>query len=158
MQLHRSFVRRNLAQSNMVAQRSITVGIQAQQGFLNRNFLFFLVPGWLAAKVWHFASSCSKIVRCNCQGRCRWRRPAWSEQEPSANPGAEVSLHSRPSLRRFHVRTWRAPADKKHGNELTPATETRDDVPLCAGVPQIQIPSVGSTAEFVRNTADSSQG
>jgi hypothetical protein len=37
---------------------------------LKRNFLFFLVPGWLAAKVWHFASSWSNTVWHNCQGRC----------------------------------------------------------------------------------------
>jgi hypothetical protein len=64
------FVRRNLAQSNIVAQRSITVVSKLSSGFLKRNFLFFLVPGWLAAKIWHFASSCSNTVRCNCQGRC----------------------------------------------------------------------------------------
>jgi hypothetical protein len=44
-------VKRNFAQSNIVAHRSINVASKLISGFLKQNFLFFLVPGWLAAKV-----------------------------------------------------------------------------------------------------------
>jgi len=44
-------VRRNFAQSNIVAPRSITEASKLISGFLKRNFFFLRVPGWLAARL-----------------------------------------------------------------------------------------------------------
>jgi len=45
----RPLVRRNFAQSNMLAQRPITEASKLIRGFLKRYFFFLRVPGWLAA-------------------------------------------------------------------------------------------------------------
>jgi len=72
------------------------------------------------------------------------------EQVPDLAPGAKFSF-TRGQASADFSKDWRAPTDKKHGNELTPATETAGmTFRFCAGVPQIQIPGEGSTAEFVR--------
>ena len=51
----RMLVRRNWAQSNTAAHRSITVASKLISLFLKRNFRFF--SGRLATSVWHLSSS-----------------------------------------------------------------------------------------------------
>jgi len=62
-------------------------------------------------------------------------------QEPLANPGAKFFLHSRQASADFTQRLGVPQLTKKHGNELTPATETAGmTFRFALGVPQIQIP------------------
>ncbi len=107
------FVRRNLAQSNMVAQRSITVASKLSRGFLKRNFLFFLVSGWLATR--SGTSPAAAQTRCAAAAKAdvHWRRPGWNEKEPWATPDDEVSPRWQPILHKFRATTWRAPADRR---------------------------------------------
>jgi len=103
MQLNAPLVRRNLAQSN-IWRRDRSPWHPSSAGILESELALLLVPGWLAAKPWHLSAVAQRSFAAAPKADVRWHRPAWSEQEPLANPGAEVSLHSRQASADFTQR------------------------------------------------------
>jgi len=109
-----------------VAQRSITVASQAQQGILETELLLF-PRSWLAGR--QDLALRSRLLKRSfaaaAKADVRWRRPAWSE----------AGAVGKAQVPKFPFTRGQASADftqglgvpqltKKHGNELTPATET----------------------------------